>query len=195
MVRERVKHVLTGCSRAVLGTVILSVASLGAASLDITSIEITSPAITGLGASVSGGWTAPFYAAAASPVVSLVALPLSADRVEDQRLVTFFFSEGAWGGVPFSEAQKQQVMVEAMLSGEIKHLEAEVTHLLSAPEARVRRFTAVFEVDGSARPPVMRSGYELELLVPHSHQALSVELENAETGVVNRVEVEPDGAL
>ena len=119
----------------------------------------------------------------------------SAERVDDQRLVTFFFSEGAWGRLPFSEAEKQRVMVEAMVTGKPVRIEAEVTHLLSAPEARVRRFVALFEVDGSVRPPVMRSGYELELLVPHSRKALSVELENGETGVVNRVEVEPDGPL
>ncbi len=53
----------------------------------------------------------------------------------------------------------------------------------------MRRFTAVFEVDGSTEPPSVRSGYELELLVPYSRDTLSVELENAETGVVNRVEV------
>ena len=110
-------------------------------------------------------------------------------------MVKFFFSDGAWGGVPFTEAQKQGVIVKAMLSGKAARIEDEVTHLLSAPDARVRRFTAVFEVDGSVQPPEMRSGYELELLVPYSRKPLSVELENAETGIVNRVEVEPNGAL
>ena len=162
----------------------------------------------------TGGFAPPFYARAASPVkvVGLKATGLgtaglkikgsteepsrvSAERVDDQRLVTFFFSEGAWGGLPFSEAEKQRVMVDAMVTGKPAHIEVEVTHLLSAPQARVRRFVALFEVDGSVRPPVMRSGYELELLVPYSRKALSVELENGETGVVNRVEVEPDGSL
>ena len=162
----------------------------------------------------TGGFAPPFYARAAPPVkvVGLKATGLgtaglkikgstkepsrvSAERVDDQRLVTFFFSEGAWGGLPFSEAEKQHVMVDAMVTGKPVHIEVEVTHLLSAPQARVRRFVALFEVDGSVRPPVMRSGYELELLVPHSRKALSVELENGETGVVNRVEVEPDGSL
>ena len=157
------------------------------------------------------GFTPPFYALAAPPVkvAGLKAAGLktaestgstkpsrvSAERVDDQRLVTFFFSEGAWGGLPFSEAEKQRVMVDAMVTGQPAHIEVEVTHLLSAPQARVRRFVALFEVDGSVRPPVMRSGYELELLVPHSRKALNVELENGETGVVNRVEVEPDGSL
>lgn len=132
-----------------------------------------------------------FYAVAASPGVQGVV----AEHADDERVVKFFFSDGAWGGVPFSEAQKQKVIVEAMLSGKAARIENEVTHLLSAPAARVRRFTAVFEVDGSVQPPKMHSGYELELLVPYSRKPLSVELENAETGIVNRVEVEPDDAL
>ncbi len=84
-----------------------------------------------------------------------------------------------------------------MMSGEPARIEDEVTHLLSAPEVRVRRFAAVFEVDGSVRPPKLHSGYELELLVPRSRKPLLVELENAATGVVNRIEVEPeaDGSL
>ncbi len=132
----------------------------------------------------------PFYAAAASPGVQDAAA-----TVEDERVVKFFFSDGAWGGVPFSEAEKQKVIVEAMLSGKAARIENEVTHLLSAPDARVRHFTAVFEVDGSVQPPEMHLGYELELLVPYSRKPLSVELENAETGIVNRVEIEPDDAL
>ena len=151
----------------------------------------------------TGRLTPPFYALAASPVKvaglkssgSAKPSAASAERVDDQRLVPFFFSEGAWGDLPFSETEKQRVMVEAMVTGKPARIEAEVTYLLSAPEARVRRFVAFFEVDGSVRPPVLRSGYELELLVPHSRQALSVELENGETGVINRVEVEPEGSL
>ena len=124
-----------------------------------------------------------------------VSVQASAPRVDEQRLVKFFFSDGAWGGVPFSKAQKQGALVEAMLKRKPVRLEAEVTHLLSAPNARVKHFIAVFEVDGRVQPPVLRSGYELELLVPHSRKVLAVELENAETGIVNRVEVEPDGPL
>ena len=148
-------------------------------------------------------FTPPYALAASSVKVAGLNTPeitkdpqaVSAARVDEQRLVTFFFSERAWGGLPFSEAEKQQVMAEAMVTGKLAHIEADVTHLLSAPEARVQRFVAVFEVDGSVRPPLLRSGYELELLVPHSRKALSVELENGETGIVNRVEVEPDGSL
>ena len=158
----------------------------------------------------TGRLTPPFYALAASPPVKVAGFKsaglktsgsaekpsvASAERVDEQRLVTFFFSERAWGSLPFSEAEKQRVMVEAMVTGKPAHIEAEVTYLLSAPEARIRRFVALFEVDGSVRPPVLRSGYELELLVPHSRKALSVELENGETGIVNRVEVEPEGSL
>jgi hypothetical protein len=110
---------------------------------------------------------------------------------EVQRLVTFFFSAEAWGGVPFSEAEKQKVMVDAMLTGQPTRIESEVTHLLSTPEAHVRSFVAVFEVDGSVRPPSMRAGYELELLVPQSREALTVELINGDTGIVNLVEVAP----
>ncbi len=134
--------------------------------------------------------TSPFCTAA-SPVTRAT----SAERVENQRVVKFFFSDTAWGGTPFSQEEMQGVMVKAMLSGESACIEEEVTHLLSAPEVRVRRFAAVFEVDGRVRPPKLHSGYELELLVPHSRKPLSVELENAETGIVNRVEVEPDGSL
>lgn len=115
--------------------------------------------------------------------------------VDAERVVSFFFSTAAWGGVPFSKADKQTVMVDAMLSGELVRLETDVVHLLSAPEARVRSFMAVFEVDGSVRPPTMRAGYELELLVPRSREALTVELINADTGVVNLLEVEPESQL
>lgn len=121
-------------------------------------------------------------------------LYLVAGSVGEQRTVEFFFSDAAWGGVPFTDLQKQEALVSAMTGREPVRLEAEVIHLLNAPDARVRRFTAVYEVDGSAAPPTVRSGYELELLVPYSREPLSVELENAETGVVNRVEVEPGGS-
>ena len=125
---------------------------------------------------------------------SVGGLPVSAEtRVDAQRSVRYFFSDEAWGGLPFSEADKQQAMVDAMLSGQPVRLEADVLHLLSAPEARVRSFVAVFEVDGGVRPPTLRAGYELELLVPHRSEALSVELINAETGVVNLVQVAPEG--
>ena len=128
-------------------------------------------------------------AAGATPGLYLVV-----GAVSEQRTVEFFFSDAAWGGVPFTEAQKQEALVGAMTGREPVRLEAEVIHLLNAPDARVRRFTAVYEVDGSSVPPTVRSGYELELLVPYSREPLSVELENAETGVVNRVEVEPGGS-
>lgn len=128
-----------------------------------------------------------------SALAALVGSPPGETDVEASRLVRFFFSDEAWGGVPFSEAEKQKVMVDAMLSGKPTRLEAEVTHLPSTPDVRVRSFVAVFEVDGSVRPPTMRSGYELELLVPPSRETLSVELLNGETGVVNRVRVEPEG--
>ena len=124
-----------------------------------------------------------------SSVRATPGLYLVAGSVGEQRTVEFFFSDAAWGGVPFTDLQKQEVLVSAMTGRKPVRLEAEVTHLLSAPDARVRRFTAVFEVDGSTEPPSVRSGYELELLVPYSRDTLSVELENAETGVVNRVEV------
>lgn len=121
-------------------------------------------------------------------------LYLVAGSVSEQRTVEFFFSDAAWGGVPFTDLQKQEALVGAMTGREPVRLEAEVIHLLNAPDARVRRFTAVFEVDGGTVPPSVRSGYELELLVPYSRETLSVELENAETGIVNRVEVEPGGS-
>ena len=135
-------------------------------------------------------------AAEATPglyLVSDLVSGLVSGSVSEQRTVDFFFSDAAWGGVPFTEAQKQEALVGAMTGRKPVRLEAEVIHLLNAPDARVRRFTAVFEVDGSAAPPTVRSGYELELLVPYSREPLSVELENAETGVVNRVEVDPGG--
>lgn len=129
-------------------------------------------------------------ALSASPTAATAPAP-----TETLRAVEFFFSSEAWGGVPFSEAERQGVMVDALLSGEPKSLEANVLHLLSTPDARVRRFVAVFEVDGSVRPPTMKTGFELELLVPRARETLSVELINAETGVVNLVEVAPEGAL
>ncbi len=107
----------------------------------------------------------------------------------EQRLVSLYFSAEAWGGVPFSEAQKQQAMVAAMLSREHSGLEHEVAHVLDTPGVQVRRFAAVYEVDGGAHPPALRSGYELELLVPHSEDNLTVELVNGETGVTNLVRV------
>ena len=116
------------------------------------------------------------------------------NSVSEQRLVSFFFSSDAWGGVPFSESQKQKVMVDAMLSGKLVRIDDDVANLPSAPaDVRVRSFVALFEVDGSVRPPTMRAGYELELLVPHSRDVLSVELLNGETGVVNLVRVDPEG--
>jgi len=126
----------------------------------------------------------------AGPLETADARPGSA---QEQQLVSFYFSAEVWGGVPFTDAQKQQVMVEAMLSGERSHLEREVVHLLDTPGVQVRRFAAVFEVNGSVRPPAMRSGYELELLVPRGREALMVELVNGETGVVNLVRVAPGG--
>lgn len=128
--------------------------------------------------------------AEATPGVHLIA-----GSISEERSVAFFFSDTAWGGVPFTEVEKQEALVDAMVGRKAVRLEAEVTHLLSAPEARVRRFVAVFEVDGGAEPPTVRSGYELELLVPYSRDTFTVELENAETGIVNRVEVKPDGSL
>lgn len=126
----------------------------------------------------------------AGPLETADARPGSA---QEQQLVSFYFSAEAWGGLPFTNVQKQQVMVDAMLSGEQPHLEREVVHLQDAPMVQVRRFAAVFEVDGSVRPPAMQSGYELELLVPRGREALTVQLVNSETGVVNFVRVTPDG--
>jgi hypothetical protein len=143
-----------------------------------------------------GGLVLSFVAFAGSPASSLRTSSLrtsslQATAVDAQRLVSFFFSAEAWGGVPFSEAEKQKVMVDAMLTGQPARIEAGVTHLLSTPEAHVRSFVAVFEVDGSVRPPTMKAGYELELLVPQTREALTVELINGETGIVNLVKVAP----
>lgn len=133
-------------------------------------------------------------AAAKGPVGNIrPTVELTAASVAEQRLVRYFFSAEAWGGLPFGDAEKQQVMVEAMMSGGLARAETEVTHLLSAPNARVRSFVAVFEVDGTVQPPLLRAGYELELLVPYSRDPLNVELINAETGVVNLVEIMPEG--
>lgn len=124
--------------------------------------------------------------------LAITEIAASGERVEDLRLVSYFFSAEAWGGLPFTEAQKQQVMIDAMLGRSLVRMELKVTHLLSAPEARVRVFTAVYEIDGREASPILRAGYELELLVPHSQTPLSVELINAETGVINLVEVAPE---
>ena len=81
-----------------------------------------------------------------------------------------------------------------MLRGKLIRIDDDVANLPNAPaDVRVRSFVALFEVDGGVRPPTMRAGYELELLVPYSREALSVELLNGETGVVNLVRVEPEG--
>jgi hypothetical protein len=111
----------------------------------------------------------------------------------EQRLVSLYFSAEAWGGVPFTETQKQQAMVASMLGRKNSGLEHEVAHVLDTPGVQVRRFAAVYEVDGSARPPALTSGYELELLVPYSEDSLKVELVNDETGVTNLVRVVLDG--
>lgn len=116
-------------------------------------------------------------------------------KVEDLRLINYFFSAEAWGGLPFSEEQKQQVMVRAMLEHSLVRMELPVTHLLSASDAHVRTFKAVYEIDGRADTPTLRAGYELELLVPRSQVPLTIELINGNTGITNRVEIVPDGSL
>lgn len=94
--------------------------------------------------------------------------------------------------------EKQEAMARAVLERGLRRLEAPVAHLVTrsaTPDARVGRFTAVFEVDASTRPPRIRSGFELELLVPRSPHLLEIELVNGETGVVNIVQIAPEGAL
>jgi len=140
-----------------------------------------------------GGLLSLFLGSAALAGTPGDSLPLQ-NSVGEQRLVSFFFSSDAWGGVPFSESQKQKVMVDAMLRGELVRIDDDVANLPNAPaDVRVRSFVALFEVDGGVRPPTMRAGYELELLVPHTRDVLNVELLNGETGVVNLVRVEPEG--
>ncbi|ADI13924.1 hypothetical protein [Truepera radiovictrix] len=114
------------------------------------------------------------------------------------RELTFFFSAEAWGGTPFSVEEKQLAMGRALLRGGFERLEQPVAHLAvspETPEARVRSFVAIFEVDASVRPPRIRTGYELELLVPDAPEPLAVELVNGVTGVTNIVQIAPDGAL
>lgn len=127
-------------------------------------------------------------------------LPIAAtaSTAAEQRAVTFFFSAEAWGGTPFSVQEKQEAMARAMLGSGSVHLEQRVVHLVtgqSSAEAHVRSFSAVFEVDASVRPPRIRTGYELELTVPRLSHTLEVELINGETGVVNIVQIAPDGEL
>lgn len=89
-------------------------------------------------------------------------------------------------------------MGRALLRGGFERLEQPVAHLAvspETPEARVRSFVAIFEVDASVRPPRIRTGYELELLVPDAPEPLAVELVNGVTGVTNIVQIAPDGAL
>lgn len=127
-----------------------------------------------------------------------VSLTATSSAGAEQRTVTFFFSAEAWGGTPFSVQEKQEAMARAMLASGPVRLEKRVVHLITAQggaEAHVRNFTAVFEVDAGVRPPRMRTGYELELSVPRLARTLEVELVNGETGVVNIVRVDPDGAL
>lgn len=116
-------------------------------------------------------------------------------QLEVLRPVNYFFSAEAWGGLPFSDEQMQQVMVRAMLEHALVRMELPVTHLLDAPNAHVRAFTAVYEIDGRGDTPSLRAGYELELLVPRSGSPLIIELINGDTGITNRVEVTPDGSL
>jgi hypothetical protein len=116
-------------------------------------------------------------------------------RLEEMRRVAYFFSAEAWGGLPFTDAQKQQVMVQAMTQRSLVRMELQVTHLLSTSDARVSAFTAVYEIDGRTEPPRLRAGYTLELLVPHSGSPLTVELINGDTGKINLVEIAPEGAL
>ena len=140
---------------------------------------------------VFGGFASPFIALAnTSP--TRVGTPLEA--TVEERPVSFFFSDEAWGGLPFSAADKQKALVDAMVSGQPVRLERDVVHLLNAPEAHVSSFVAVFEVDGGVRPPTLRAGYELELLVQRSSEPVSVELINGDTGVVNVVRVAPEGS-
>ena len=123
---------------------------------------------------------------------SLTRIGTPSETTAEERPVSFFFSDEAWGGLPFSAADKQKALVDAMVSGQPVRLERDVVHLLNAPEAHVSSFVAVFEVDGRVRPPTLRAGYELELLVRRSGEAVSVELINGDTGVVNVVRVAPE---
>ena len=175
-----VTMVKTGHRRMVRGTVQMTQGATKTAGRGLKFIVVGGVAL--------GGLLSPL-ALAGAPTDSR-----TQSSVGEQRLVSFFFSSDAWGGVPFSETEKQKVMVDAMLSGKPKRIDESVANLPSTPGVRVRSFVALFEVDGSVRPPTMRSGYELELLVPYSREVLSVELLNGETGVVNLVRVEPEDA-
>ena len=99
----------------------------------------------------------------------------------------WFFSAEAWGGDPFSPEEKQAIVVDALSAKRIDRLTRKVSYKVS-PELTVRRFVAVFEVDGRRSPPRLRSGYDVSLELPDNAPE-SVTLTNTETGVAWAVDL------
>jgi hypothetical protein len=94
----------------------------------------------------------------------------------------FFFSEQAWGGSPFDEAQKKQLFVEALKGKKTESVSQPVAFEISDSSVTVKRFDALYEVNATIGLPEVRSGYVLELDLPVSPPE-RVTLTNMLTGV------------
>ncbi len=110
---------------------------------------------------------------------------------EAVRSVHFFFSSEAWGGLPFTISERQQILVRATLSRSIVRAERPVRFAADEP-VRVSEAVAVYEVDKRQGLPTLVSGYRLELQVPESLLGNQITLVNRSSNVARVVTLSPN---
>lgn len=106
----------------------------------------------------------------------------------------FFFSSEAWGGLPFSQVEKQTLLVKAVSAKSLERIEIPVAYSYESVDAStvdVVSFVAIYEVDAFKDFPNIRSGYVLEIDKATTVLPQRVRVVNEETGVSRVVRLEP----
>jgi hypothetical protein len=96
----------------------------------------------------------------------------------------YFFSADAWGGLPFSQQEMRETLVEAVGDASRRRLERAVP-FRAVPDAWLS-FIALYEVDASEPFPRIRSGYLLEVPLTDGRPS-QIALTNEDTGVTRTV--------
>jgi len=106
----------------------------------------------------------------------------------------FFFSSEAWGGLPFSQLEKQSLLVKAVSAKSLERIEIPTSYSVESVDGlpvAVVSFVALYEVDAFKDFPNIRSGFVLEIDKRGTELPQRVRVVNEETGVSRVVRLEP----
>jgi hypothetical protein len=103
--------------------------------------------------------------------------------------MTLFIPAERFGGLGLTEAQKQDVLVQALRSNQLASLRQDVP-FEAYGQARLLQAELLYQLDGRTRPPKLKAGYEFTFEL---EQSAAIELIHLQTQIRASIFLQVEG--